>query len=303
MLEWEQQGSPTVNVDYGPLGFAPGEGATVTATTSPLRIDSLAPLTDYAFYVGYTSSGATCRIPVADTFLVFTPKGGTGCIDYTDLHASYVSCKYGSYSNPNENTGVVDKGYLSALSRHTVHFDTTERDARTGGLLRTVPEGEQASVRLGNWTASGTATPQAESITYALTIDTNDFNLLVLRYAAVLQDPEHSADLQPRFRLQILNQNNELIDSCSMADFIANPSLVGGGSGSAQEWHQAANEVLWKDWTTVGLDLSPYGGQTILIRLITNDCGEGSHFGYAYFTLGCSSKRMRSEGCSNVPSN
>ena len=303
VLEWEQQGSPTVNVDYGPLGFAPGEGATVTATTSPLRIDSLAPLTDYAFYVGYTSCGATCRIPVADTFLVFTPKGGTGCIDYTDLHASYVSCKYGSYSNPNENTGVVDKGYLSALSRHTVHFDTTERDARTGGLLRTVPEGEQASVRLGNWTASGTATPQAESITYALTIDTNDFNRLVLRYAAVLQDPEHSADLQPRFRLQILNQNNELIDSCSMADFIANPSLVGGGSGSAQEWHQAANEVLWKDWTTVGLDLSPYGGQTILIRLITNDCGEGSHFGYAYFTLGCSSKRMRSEGCSNVPSN
>ena len=189
---------------------------------------------------------------------------------------------------------MVDKGYLSPLSRHTVHFDTTERDARTGGLLRTVPEGELASVRLGNWTSSGTGTPEAESITYALTVDTNDFTLLVLRYAAVLQDPEHSADLQPRFRLQILNQNNELIDSCSMADFIANFNL---------NWNQAANEVLWKDWTTVGLDLSPYGGQTIFIRLTTNDCGEGSHFGYAYFTLGCSTKRMHSEGCSHVPDN
>ena len=294
VLQWQQQGNPTVNVEYGPLGFASGQGTVATATASPLRIDSLAPLTDYAFYASYTPCAITCRPAVADTFLVFTPKGGTGCIDYTDLHASFVSCKYGSYSNPNENTGVVDKGYLSPLSRHTVHFDTTERDARTGGLLRTVPEGEQASVRLGNWTASGTATPQAESITYALTVDTNDFNLLVLRYAAVLQDPEHSADLQPRFRLQILNQNNQLIDSCSMADFIAAPDL---------NWRQAPNEVLWKDWTTVGLDLSPYGGQTILIRLITNDCGEGSHFGYAYFTLGCSSKRMRSEGCSNVPDN
>ena len=294
VLEWQQQGSPTAVVEYGPLGFAPGQGTTVEATASPLRIDSLAPLTDYAFYASYSGCGNSCRPTVADTFLVFTPKGGTGCIDYTDLHASYVSCKYGSYSNPTEYTGVVDKGFQSPLSRHTVHFDTTERDARTGGLLRTVPEGEQASVRLGNWTASGTATPQAESITYALTVDTNDFNLLVLRYAAVLQDPEHSADLQPRFRLQILNQNNQLIDSCSMADFIANPNL---------HWHQAPNEVLWKDWTTVGLDLSPYGGQTILIRLITNDCGEGSHFGYAYFTLGCSSKRMRSEGCSNVPDN
>ena len=293
-FEWEQQGHPTVIVEYGPLGFAPGQGTVVTATTPPLRIDSLALLTDYAFYASYLIDSTNCRPSVADTFLTFTPKGGTGCIDYTDLHASYVSCKYGSYGNPTEFTGIIDNGYLSSQSRHTIHFDTTERDARTGGLLRTVPEGELASVRLGNWTASGTATPQAESITYALTVDTNDFNLLVLRYAAVLQDPEHSADLQPRFRLQILNQDNQLIDSCSMADFIANPNL---------HWHQAPNEVLWKDWTTVGLDLSPYGGQTIFIRLITNDCGEGSHFGYAYFTLGCSSKRLRSEGCSNVPDN
>lgn len=298
ILEWEQQGMPTVSVTYGPIGFADGEGTVVTATESPLRIDSLAPLTDYAFYVTSTC-GDSCRTAVTDTFLTFTPKGGVGCIDYTDLHAEYVVCQYGSFNNPTEFTGAVDKGYRSALSRHTVHFDTTEYDARTGGLLRTVPEGEQASIRLGNWTVSGSGTPQAESITYGMTVDTNDFSLLLLRYAAVLQDPEHSAELQPRFRLQILNQNSELIDSCGMADFIANPSLI----GTSQGWKQGPNEVLWKDWTTVGIDLTAYSGQTIFIRLITNDCGEGSHFGYAYFTLGCSSKRMRSEGCATVPSN
>ena len=297
VLEWEQQGTPTVSVEYGPVGFAAGEGTVVSTTTSPLRIDSLAPLTDYAFFVSSRCDDSSCRAVIVDTFLTFTPKGGTGCIDYTDLHASYVSCKYGSFSNPTEFTGVIDYGYLSAASRHTVHFDTTERDARTGGLLRTIPAGEQASVRLGNWTAN--ANPQAESITYALTVDTNDFTLLVLRYAAVLQDPEHSAALQPRFRLQILNQNNEIIDNCSAADFIANPSLAGSHGG----WNLATNEVLWKDWTTVGVDLTAYAGQTIFIRLITNDCGEGSHFGYAYFTLGCSSKRMHTEGCSDVPSN
>ncbi len=292
VIEWEQQGSPTVTVEYGPVGFNEGQGTMVTATTSPLLIDSLAPLTDYAFLVSSHCDEMSCRVALVDSFLTFIPKGGTGCIDYTDLHASYVSCKYGSYSNPTEFTGVIDRGYMSAASRHTVHFDTTEHDARTGNLLRTVPPGEQASVRLGNW--SSNINPQAESITYALTVDTNDFSLLVLRYAAVLQDPEHSADLQPRFRLQILNQNNEVIDACSAADFIANPSL---------NWNIAPNDVLWKDWTTVGVDLTPYAGQTIFIRLITNDCGEGSHFGYAYFTLGCSSKRMRSEGCSYVPNN
>ena len=304
VLQWDQQGTPTVSVEYVPIGFERGSGIVATATASPLRIDSLAPLTDYAFLVSYACDPSSCRLAPVDTFLTFTPKGGTGCIDYTDLHASYVSCKYGSYSNPYENTGVVDKGYLSPLSRHTVHFDTTERDARTGGLLRTVPPDGQASVRLGNWTASGlSGDPQAEIITYALSVDTTQFNLLLLRYAAVLQDPEHSPDLQPRFRLQLLNENNELIDSCSMADFIANPSLVGNSTAGRNQWHQAANEVLWKDWTTVGLDLSPYGGQTILIRLTTNDCGEGSHFGYAYFTLECASKRMSSEGCSTVPDN
>lgn len=292
ILEWEQQGAPTVSVEYGPIGFVPGQGTLLTADTSPLRIDSLVPLTDYAFIVSSLCSETSCRVAVTDTFLTFTPKGGTGCIDYTDLHASYVICNYGSYDNPTAYTGVIDKGFLSAASRHTVHFDTTERDPRTGNLLRTVPPGEQASVRLGNWSTN--INPQAESITYALAVDTNDFNLLVLRYAAVLQDPEHSPALQPRFRLQILNQSYDIINECSSADFIANPNL---------NWNIAANEVLWKDWTTVGVDLSTYAGQTIFIRLITNDCGEGSHFGYAYFTLGCSTKRMRTEGCSEVPNN
>ena len=299
LLEWEQQGTPTVRVTYGPIGFGEGEGTVVTTTESPLLLDNLAPLTDYAFYVSSLCDD-DCRPLLVDTFMTFTPKGGEGCIDYTDLHADYVVCQYGTFSNPTEFTGVVDKGYRSALSRHTVHFDTTERDARTGGLLRTVPAGEMASIRLGNWTVSGSGTPQAESITYGMTVDTNEFSLLLLRYAAVLQDPEHSAELQPRFRLQILNQNNVLIDSCGMADFIANPSLIGSAEGG---WNQAANEVLWKDWTTVGIDLSAYSGQTIFIRLITNDCGEGSHFGYAYFTLACADKRMQTEGCSVVPDN
>ena len=294
IFTWDQQGLPTVSVEYGPTGFPSGSGTVVSAMVPPLQITGLDPLTDYTFYVSRHCSGDPCRPVLTDTFSTFTPKGGTGCIDYTDLRASYVTCKYGSYSSPSQHLGVIDHGYLSAASRHTVHFDTTERDARTGGLLRTVPLGENASVRLGNWTTGGSGDPQAESITYGMTVDSSQFDLLILKYAAVLQDPEHSADLQPRFRLEILNQNDELIDSCGMAFFIANPSL---------NWNQGPNEVLWKDWTTVGMDLSAYNGQTIFIRLTTNDCGEGSHFGYAYFTLECASKRMQTEGCSNVPSN
>lgn len=295
-IEWDRQGSPEVTISYGPRGFADGEGLVIHPTASPCHIENLSPLTNYVFYAsGQCADTTACpEERQVDTFYTFTPQGGAGCIDYTDLTASYVTCSYGSYSNPMANIGAVDYGYQSAQSRHTVHFDTAERDARTQGLLRTIPVGEQASVRLGNWTSGGNSQPQAESITYGFTVDAASADLLVLRYAAVLQDPEHSVSLQPRFRLEILNQEGTLIDSCSMADFIANANLG---------WAQAANEVLWKDWTTYGIDLTPYNGQTIFVRLTTNDCGEGSHFGYAYFTLRCAMKRMQTEGCSDVPSN
>lgn len=297
VLEWESMGQPNISVLYGPQGFDADSGIVVTASESPLRIDGLSPLTNYTFNVTYScpeQDSACTPIATVDTFYSFTPQGGAGCIDYTDLTATYVSCNSGSYNNPSLLNGAIDYGYLSSDSRHTVHFDTTELDPRTGGLLRTVPEGEASSVRLGNWLSGGSDDPQAESLTYALNVDSGDVDLLLLQYAAVLQDAEHAPSLQPRFRLEILNTSGELIDSCGMVDFIANANLG---------WNQAAEDVLWKDWTTVGLDLTPYAGQTIFIRLTTYDCGEGSHFGYAYFTLRCAAKRMETEGCSVVPSN
>lgn len=294
VIGWEQRGTPEVSITYRPIDSTEASNRVLNPTASPCRIEGLEALTDYIFCISASCDNASCLSPETDTFYTFTPKGGTGCIDYTDLRATYITCHYGSYSNPSQFTGVVDYGYNNAASRHTVHFDTTERDPRTGGLLRTVPMGELASVRLGNWITGVNGQAQAESIIYGMTVDSTQADLLVLKYAAVLQDPEHSASLQPRFRLEILNQNYELIDSCGLADFIAHPDL---------NWNLAPNDVLWKDWTTVGMDISSYSGQTIFIRLTTYDCGEGSHFGYAYFTLECATKRMKVEGCSDVPDN
>ena len=296
-LDWKQAGRPDITVEYGPVGFADGTGTTLHPTASPLTVSGLDNLTNYEFR--YCAScddnmGGFCGWNYCDTIMIFTPAGGTGCIDPTNLTAEYTTCTYGSYSNPRSRMGVVNYGNQSALSRHTVHYDTTERDPRTGGLLRTVPEGAVASVRLGNWT-SNSSNPEAESVTYSLFVDPSSFDLLILKYAAVLQDPEHSAAQQPRFSIEILNEYNELIDSrCGAADFIANANLG---------WNEAANDVLWKDWTTVGLDMSAYANQTIRIRLTTYDCGEGSHYGYAYFTLDCLLKNIRAEYCGEVASN
>ncbi|MBR3724926.1 MAG: choice-of-anchor J domain-containing protein [Bacteroidales bacterium] len=297
-LDWRQTGQPTVTLEYGPIGFAAGSGTTIHPASPPLTVTGLDNLMNYEFRFSASCGGSMlwdfCNTFYCDTVTLFTPAGGTGCIDPTNLTADYTTCTYGSYSNPRSHMGIVDLGNQSALSRHTVHYDTTERDPRTGGLLRTVPEGAEASVRLGNWT-SNNSDPEAESVTYSLFVDPSSFDLLILKYAAVLQDPEHSAIQQPRFSIEILDEYNGLIDSrCGAADFIANANLG---------WNEAANDVLWKDWTTVGLDMSAYANQTIRIRLTTYDCGEGSHYGYAYFTLDCLLKNIRAEYCGEVESN
>jgi hypothetical protein len=33
--------------------------------------------------------------------------------------------------------------------------------------------------------------------------------------------------------------------------------------------------IIWKDWTTVGVDIAPYHGEDIKIRLTTYDCKDG----------------------------
>ncbi len=298
-LNWYQSGNPTITLDIIPIGDEPQQLS--LQTTPPYTIEGLNPLTSYMIRFS-SSCGATvdgyCNTDYTDSVRFFTPAGGSGCIDPTNLTADYVTCFTGSYRNPYSTTGMVDSGAASAASRHTVHYDPTERDPRTGGLLATVPDGASASVRLGNWGThkiSNTEGGEAEAITYALYIDTMAFDLLIMRYAAVMQDPMHAPTDQPRFRLELLDTAMNLIDPlCGAADFIANQNLG---------WNTYGEDILWKDWTTVGLDMSAYAGQTVYIRLTTYDCNEGSHYGYAYFTLDCMRKSMTAEGCGNVASN
>ncbi len=297
-IDWQQAGNPVVSFEYGPTGFAPGTGTWVqVAQQPPYLLTGLASLTAYdiCFHAQCRdSSDDPCGVNYHHCFSLFTPAGGTGCIDPTNLTANYTTCYYGTYDNPRQSTGVVDYGCSDSRSRHTIHYDTTETDLRTGGILRTIPPGSQASVRLGNWNYNA-QNPEAESVEYSLFVDPDNFDLLILKYAAVLQDPLHAPEDQPRFSLEILDENHNPISQCASADFRADYSLG---------WNLVeATNVLWKDWTTVGIDMSSYANQTVFLRLTTYDCNEGSHYGYAYFTLECSRISMRTYLCGDVSDN
>lgn len=211
----------------------------------------------------------------------FNVPAQNNCIDLTNLNVSYVHCTYGDFWNPYLFQGCVP-------GRHTV-ITSQGTDNYSNGQLYVIPPGESYSIRLGNEDTGA----QAESIAVDIAVDTNNFDLLILKYAAVMEDPNHSASEQPRFTFDILDIHDTPINpDCLSADFIANASLG---------WNSVNyGNILWKDWTNVGVDISEYHGQTIRVRLTTYDCSQSGHFGYAYFLLTCGSKHITIDVCGDV---
>lgn len=230
----------------------------------------------------------------------------SSCIDYLNLDEAI--CETGKvkldngYGHPpyvkitDIQTKRVDYGYDDKRSRHTIHYDPLETDPYTLNKLHTVPKGCIASVRLGN-AQSGA---EYESISYSYYVDKDVASILLLNYATVLEDPAHTPLEQPRFKLEVYDSKGNLVDKqCGVADFFANDPSV-------KQWHTnkvGESIVTWKDWSTIGLNLEKYDGQKIIIKISTNDCTRSGHFGYAYFTLRCTSAALEGLNCGNTPTN
>ncbi len=226
------------------------------------------------------------------TAIVFCPE--MHCINYVDLtEENGVNCSIGMATGNIFSNQKVDLGPDDMESRHTVHWTQGQYDPRTGNQLLTVPEGEFASVRLGNWKTGG----EAERIEYEFTVDSTA-DILLMKYAIVLEDPSHDEDEQPKFTLEILDEWGDRIDpTCGVADFYADRNRPGWNTYV----NAARNAITWKDWTTVGLNLSDYRGQRLTIRLTTRDCTLNGHFGYAYLTLNCTEGEIKGMSCGDDP--
>lgn len=292
-VSWNASLDPSITsyyLEYGLTGFTPGTGTGVWVNGTSYDISGLDIGQEYEVrvYFDCDHDGAITTESYSSSILCVPDTAS--CVDLSSLNSPNVICNYGSFSNPYQNTGVVDNGWQSSTSRHTVNL-IEATDSRTGDMLNIIPPCERYSVRLGNWSTGS----QAESITYIFHVDTSDAAILLLKYAAVLQDPNHTADEQPRFKFELLDQSGNLVDpTCGAADYIANQSLG---------WNLAGSNVLWKDWTTVGTDLTAYHGQNIRVRLTTYDCDQSGHYGYAYFHLNCKKKNITVESCGETTNN
>ena len=251
----------------------------------------------YDFRVrGICNDTDTSAYAYLNSFVLFCPE--KHCINYVDLNAEGTTCYYGTFNNPRQNTGVIDQGVDPRYYRHSVNWEPDMYDPRTCNQLPTIPPGELASVRLGNWNTGA----EAEAIEYEYVADIENAAILLLKYAIVLEDPGHGANANPRFTLEILGEDGTLLSpTCGAADFWADANRDDGG------WHTCTKApgsgvVSWKEWTTIGLNLAEQGvktGDRLTIRLTTKDCNMSGHYGYAYFTLDCAAAKLYGTSCGN----
>lgn len=241
----------------------------------------------YIIYVRAICGSDTSMYGENNNVVIF--DASAHCIDFSNFYVPGTQCTYGTYSDPYLNVGCIDNGPSQMSSRHTVHTAPDETDLWTNGGLHTVPAGEVMSVRLGNWDIGG----EAESITYTYNVPAGSNQILLMKYAVVFEEPGHADP--PQFTLELLNTNNQALSPSSCTKYEA---LC---TGEEDLWHMCRTSmgsyVWYKDWTTIGMNLSQYAGQTIKIRLTTTDCNWNGHFGYAYFTLDCTQAEITGASC------
>jgi len=196
-------------------------------------------------------------------------NGQSGCANADFSYNNFTNWTgyTGSFINCCPVQGIVN-------GRHTI-INTPGTDPRTGNQLQMLPPGGTHSAKLGNEQTGA----QAERLRYTLTV-TPQNALFIYKYAVVFQDPNHTSSDQPKFNIRVLNASGNVLDPvCGFYSVVS--------SGSIPGFQTAPGTVRWKNWTNVGIDLSPYMGQNITIEYTTYDCAQGGHYGYAYISCSC----------------
>jgi uncharacterized protein (TIGR02145 family) len=221
---------------------------------------------------------ATCeKVSVIDTTIC--PNS-----DFNEGNFNGWSGCYGKFSTPCTALGF-DTGGAHPL--HKIIHAPGWYDYNTCNGLLTVFPGNSYVARIGDTMYTGpqfTWNKEAD-LKYPVTVTSTSY-LFIYRYAPVLQTGGHPSNWQPDFRVEVTDSTGTLVDSCGYFYFPA------PNSGPAPPgWHLCTNNsngnVYWKDWTTVGMDLTPYFGQTVYIDFRARGCYYDTHFGYAYVTAFC----------------
>jgi gliding motility-associated-like protein len=200
--------------------------------------------------------------------------------------------------NTNKVQGIVSR-------RQTIISDVTAYDSNTGNALKMIPPGYLYSARLGDAITSADSNPRGweQSLRYTTTIDSTNA-LLIMKFALVLEyASDHTAKMEPRFRLTLFDKNGDTIPDCANYDVYSSNNNVSGfktytPTSTSSSPGAQTSPVKWRNWTTVGANLLKYVGQSVTIVFMSADCTGRYHYGYAYFVAGCQPMNITVKYCS-----
>lgn len=217
-------------------------------------------------------------------------------------HCENLNFEYGNFTNWTGytwvNSTVSDIHSTTpkeGFAMQTIMSDTNAYDSNTGNKLKIIPKGYKYCARLGDLINN----TSVATLKYKLTVDSSNA-LIIYKFAVVFLNPtkNHLKYEEPRFRMTLFDENNDTIDDCSNYDVFASDAEL---SGSFNTYQPSGNSepVLWRDWTTVGANLSAYIGKTIYIEFLAADCTHKQHYGYAYLIANCQPPEIEVKFCNN----
>lgn len=218
---------------------------------------------------------------LAVSILAVLAAGRAQCPDFTDLNAPGVAC-WTSNDVIGSSNGPIPGRYAVVTQQGM--------DPYTGYQLPILPPGESAVVKLGNDQGG----MQLEGIDYDFVVDP-DYPILTIKYAFVLQNYGDISSGCPSFDIYVLQPDSE--------NHLMSQSIYPCGQFAFNnlQYHDEVHvtgTVIWRQWTTICIDVSDYVGQQIRVRFVTYD---GMHnlstFAYAYFTASCMSDHLTVVGC------
>lgn len=103
-------------------------------------------------------------------------------------------------------------------------------------------------------------------------------------YKSAMDGSGHACCDQPYLRVELLDCNNNIVACPQVSITPPGPSCA---TVSATGWTTAGSISYTPNWIIKALDLSPYLGTCVTIKITVGDCDGWAHYGYAFFDCQC----------------
>ena len=115
----------------------------------------------------------------------------------------------------------------------------------------------------------------ADAASYAIHVPVGGAYTLNYSYAAVLEDTVHAPGEQPIMKMVAVDSASGTVLSDSLQLYPTSPGFT-VASGT---------DVFYIPWTSATIDLSGYGGHTVIVTFAVAGCSLGAHLGYGYIDV------------------